>query len=78
MEIFLGIMVDPMKNAMNPISNVITKLVEGGLSDKIKNNANNKRTISGWKIYFFKMTFLFKKDKKFSLGYNPLKKLLTQ
>ena len=47
MAIFLGTIVDPMKNAMNPSSNVIAKLVEGGLIDKIKNNANSKRTTNG-------------------------------
>ena len=44
----LGKSVDPIKNATNPMINVITKLVEGGFIDKIKNIANNSSTISGW------------------------------
>jgi hypothetical protein len=40
-------MVDPIKNAIKPNSNVITRLVEGGLIDKSKNSANIKSTIRG-------------------------------
>ena len=43
----LGIIVDPIKNAINPMSNVITKLVEGLFIDKIKKNENNTITING-------------------------------
>ena len=37
---YLGITVDPIKNAINPIINVITKLVDGAVIDKSKNNEN--------------------------------------
>ena len=41
--------VDPIKNPMNARINVMTKLVEGLLMDKSKNNANKKSTIKGLK-----------------------------
>ena len=47
---YLGIIVDPIKNAANPISNVMTRLDEGAFIDNNKNNENRKRTISGLKI----------------------------
>jgi hypothetical protein len=46
----LGRIADPMKNAMNPISNVTTKLLEGGFKDSIKKSENKNRTIKGLNI----------------------------
>ena len=65
---YLGNIAEPMKNAINPINNVIVRLIEGLFSDNNKNNANKNKTINGLKICFFKIIFLFKKLKKFSLG----------
>ena len=76
-NMYLGSIADPIKNAIKAMARVITKLVEGAFSDKIKNIANNKSTINGLNKWFFKMFILFKSPKKFSSGYNPLKKLLT-
>ena len=76
--ILFGMMVDAIKNAINPNSNVITRLVEGGFIDKSRNNANINKTINGWKRYSFRIMFLFKKLKKFSLGYKLTKTLLVQ
>ena len=56
---------------------LITRLKEGALIDKSKNKENKKSTIRGWKRYFFKITLLFRKLKKFSSGYNLEKKQLT-
>jgi hypothetical protein len=46
---YLESKVDPIKNPMNARINVMTKLVEGLLMDKSKNNANKKSTIKGLK-----------------------------
>ena len=46
---FLGKSIDPIKYAINPMSNVMTKLVEGGFIDKIKKIANRNSTIRGLK-----------------------------
>ena len=70
---YFGKIADPMKNAINPIRIVITKLVDGGFSDNIKKIANRNKTINGLNRWFFKMLFLFKKLKKFSSGYKLLK-----
>jgi hypothetical protein len=69
----LGIIADPIKNATNPIINVITKLGEGVLIDKIKKNENNTNTINGLKRWFFNILLLLMMFKKFSLGYKLLK-----
>ena len=73
----LGSIADPMKNAMNPIAIVRVRLCESEFRDNSRNAEKRKITISGLKIWFFKMLLLFKKLKKFSLGYNFLKKLFT-
>lgn len=46
-NMYLGSIADPIKNAIKAMARVITKLVEGAFSDKIKNIANNKSTING-------------------------------
>ena len=43
-------MIDPMKNPINPISNVTVRLNDGLFNDSSRNTENNKRTISGLKI----------------------------
>ena len=73
----LGNTAAPIKKNKNAIISVIVKLFEIGLNDNAKNAAKTTRTINGLKTWFFKILFFFKKPKKFSLGYNPLKKLLT-
>ena len=70
---YLGKIADPMKNAINPIRSVITKLVDGGVNVNIKKIANRTNTINGLNRWFFNISFLFKKFKKFSLGYKLLK-----
>ena len=72
-----GITAEPIKNAINAMTIVMDKLVVNVLRDNNRNMAKRKITISGLKIWFFKMSFLFRKLKKFSLGYNFLKKLFT-
>lgn len=52
---YLGRIADPIKKAITAISNVITKLVEGALIDKIKNIENKRSTIKGLKRWFFNM-----------------------
>lgn len=47
---YFGIMIDPMKNPINPISNVTVRLNDGLFNDSNRNTENNKRTISGLKI----------------------------
>lgn len=69
----LGSIADPIKNATNPIINVITKLGEGVLIDKIKKNENNTNTINGLKRWFFNILLLLMMFKKFSSGYKLLK-----
>lgn len=69
----LGRIADPIKNATNPIINVITKLGEGVLIDKIKKNENNTNTINGLKRWFFNILLLLMMFKKFSSGYKLLK-----
>lgn len=73
----LGSIVDPIKNAINAIINVIVKLWDNLFKDNIKKPANKKRTINGLKIWLFRILFLFRKFRKFSSGYNFLKKLFT-
>lgn len=70
---YLGRIAEPKKNPTNAMTNVMTKLVEGLLIDNSKNDANIKSTIKGLKICSFKIMFLFKRLKKFSLGYSLLK-----
>ena len=72
-----GITAAPIKKAINAIASVMNKLSETGFMDNDKNNAKTKRTISGLKICDLRITLLFRKFKKFSLGYNFLKKLLS-
>ena len=74
---YFGSKVDPMKNAANAMINVTTRLFDGAVIDRSRNNANRNSTISGWKRYSFSIMFLFKKLRKFSSGYNFLKKLST-
>ena len=74
---YLGRIADPIKNAVNAIINVIVRLWDSLFNESNRNPANKKITISGLKMWFFKMLFLFRKLKKFSPGYNFLKKLLT-
>ena len=74
---YLGRIADPIKKAVNAIINVIVRLWDSLFKESNKNPANRKMTISGLKMWFFKMLFLFKKPRKFSPGYNFLKKLLT-
>jgi hypothetical protein len=50
------------------MASVTARLAEGLLMDNNKNNANRKRTMRGLKMWFFRIAFLFKKPKKFSLG----------
>lgn len=69
----LGRNAHPMKNAINPIARVIVKLGVSEFKDNSRNIEKRNITIRGLKIWFFKMLFLFKKPKKFSLGYNFLK-----
>jgi hypothetical protein len=64
----LGIIADPIKNPTNAIISVMTKLVDGGLSDSIRNIANKKSTINGLNMCSFRMMFLFRKFRKFSSG----------
>ena len=45
---YFGNIVDPMKKVINPMSRVMTKLLDGGFIDKIKKKENNKSTINGW------------------------------
>jgi hypothetical protein len=45
----LGSMVDPIKNPINAISSVMTRLFDGVLIDKSRNIANRNRTINGLK-----------------------------
>lgn len=73
----LGSIDEPIKNATNAIINVIVKLFESVFSDNSKKAENRNITINGLNIWFFNILFLFKKLKKFALGYNPLKKLFT-
>ena len=47
--IYLGRIVDPIKNAMYPISNVVTKLNDGLFRDNNKKIENSNRTINGLK-----------------------------
>ena len=72
-KMYFGRMADPIKKAINPMNNVIIRLSEGLFIDSSKKIANIKSTINGLKIWFFKILFLFKKLKKYSLGYNFLK-----
>lgn len=69
----LGNIVEPMKNAINPIAIVNVKLGDNEFRDNNKNIEKRRITINGLKIWFFRMLLLFKKLKKFSLGYNFLK-----
>lgn len=69
----LGRIADPIKNATNPIINVITKLGDGVFIDKIKKNENNTKTINGLKRWLFNILLLLMMFKKFSSGYNLLK-----
>lgn len=73
----LGRINDPIKNAINATANVIVRLADNLFSDNKRKRANKKRTIKGLKRWFFKILFLFRMLKKFSLGYSFLKKLLT-
>jgi hypothetical protein len=47
---YLGSIADPMKNPANPIIRVITRLVDGLLIDRSRNNAKRNSTISGLKM----------------------------
>ena len=47
---YFGIIADPMKNPTNARINVITKLVEGGFNDRMRNIANTNNTINGLKM----------------------------
>ena len=67
----------PIMNPANAIIKVIAKLIEGELIDNSKKSENKNITIIGWKKYLFKIVILFRKLKKFSLGYKLIKKLLT-
>ena len=69
----LGSIADPIKKATNPIVIVIVRLGDNVFRDSSKNIEKRKMTIRGLKIWFFRMSFLFKKLKKFSLGYSFLK-----
>lgn len=69
----LGITVEPIKNAINAIAIVMVRLVVSEFNDRSRNIEKRKMTISGLKIWFFRILFLFKNDKKFSPGYNFLK-----
>lgn len=46
---YFGIIADPIKNPINARIRVITKLLDGRLIDKSKNNANKNKTINGLK-----------------------------
>ena len=46
----LGSIADPIKNPANARINVMTRLSEGLLIDKSRNNANKKSTINGLNI----------------------------
>ena len=69
----LGSIADPIKNATNPIDIVNVKLGLSEFRDNSRNMENRKMTINGLNMWFFRMSFLFRKPKKFSLGYNFLK-----
>ena len=43
-------MADPIKNPMNAIINVTTKLVDGAFMDRSRNKANRNSTINGLKM----------------------------
>jgi hypothetical protein len=69
----LGMTAEPIRNAINAIAIVIVRLVVSEFKDSSKNIEKRKMTISGLKIWFFRILFLFKNDKKSASGYNPLK-----
>lgn len=73
----LGKILAPMKKNTKAIIRVMVKLYEILLKDNAKNAEKIINTINGLKIWFFMIELFFKKLKKFSPGYNPLKKLLT-
>lgn len=74
---YLGITADPIKNPAKANINVMARLVETEFKASNRNIAKIKSTIKGLKMWFLSILFLFKKFKKFSLGYNFLKKLFT-
>ena len=64
----LGTRKAPMKNPINAMSIVMTRLVDGAVTDKSKNNAKSTSTINGLKMWFFSIGLLFRKLRKFSSG----------
>ena len=70
---YLGSIVDPIKKARNAIISVNVRLWDKLFNESNRKIANKKITIKGLNIWFFKILFLFRKFRKFSLGYNFLK-----
>lgn len=70
-------MTEPIKKLMNAIITVICKSLVTELMAKAKNKENTTKTIRGENISSFNILLLLRNDKKFSPGYNPLKKLFT-
>ena len=70
---YLGRTAEPIKNARNAIISVSVRLADSLFSDSRRKIANKKITIKGLKMWFLKILFPFRKFRKFSPGYNPLK-----
>lgn len=61
-------MLDPIKKPINPKSKVMVKLVDTELMLNKINTEKRNIKIKGLKSCVFKISYLFKKLKKFSLG----------
>ena len=70
---YLGRIVEPIKKAINAIISVTVRLGDSIFNDSNRKMANKKITIKGLNMWLLKILFRFRKLRKFSPGYNPLK-----
>ena len=73
----LGSIIAPIKKPPNAIMITICKSLDTGSVARSKKRVNVTKTIRGENISSFNILLLLKKDKNFSLGYKPLKKLFV-
>ena len=69
----LGRTIDPIKKQMNAIKMVICKSLDTGFVASSRKRVNVTKTIRGENIFSFRILLFLNIDRKFSLGYNPLK-----